>query len=50
MSESRLGDYLAHMHDAAADACNFVAGFSKADFFEDKRTQQCHHHESHHHR
>ena len=40
MSESRLPDYLDHMHQAAADACNFVQGQSKEDFARDKRTQQ----------
>ena len=40
MSESRLPDYLDHMHQAAADACSFVEGLSKAEFLSDKRTQQ----------
>jgi uncharacterized protein with HEPN domain len=40
MSESRLPDYLDHMQQAAQDACAFVDGLDKADFFEDKRTQQ----------
>ena len=40
MSENRLPDYLDHMHQAAADACSFVEGLSKADFLDDKRTQQ----------
>lgn len=40
MSESRLADYLAHMQQAATDACIFVEGMEKADFLEDKRTQQ----------
>jgi len=40
MSENRLPDYLAHMHQAATDACAFVAGLGKTDFLEDKRTQQ----------
>ncbi|MDY0011365.1 MAG: DUF86 domain-containing protein [Rhodocyclaceae bacterium] len=40
MSENRLPDYLEHMQLAATDACSFVDGLSKADFLEDKRTQQ----------
>lgn len=28
------------MRQAATDACSFVAGLSKADFLDDKRTQQ----------
>ena len=40
MSDNRLPDYLAHMQQAATDACAFVEGLSKADFLEDKRTQQ----------
>ncbi len=40
MSTPRLGDYLEHMHQAAADACTFVEGMQKDDFLEDKRTQQ----------
>ena len=40
MSENRLPDYLEHMHQAAADACNFVAGLGKDEFLDDKRTQQ----------
>ena len=40
MSDSRLPDYLDHMQQAAADACGFVQGLGKADFLEDKRTQQ----------
>lgn len=39
MSESRLADYLEHVRQAAADACAFVEGMSKDDFFADKRTQ-----------
>ena len=37
---SRLTDYLDHMQQAAMDACGFVAGIDKADFLEDKKTQQ----------
>lgn len=40
MNGVRLGDYLAHMRQAASDACTFVEGQGKADFLEDKRTQQ----------
>jgi uncharacterized protein with HEPN domain len=40
MSENRLLDYLDHMRQAAKDACSFVEGMDKADFLEDKRTQQ----------
>ncbi len=40
MNENRLPDYLGHMQQAATDACTFAEGLNKADFFEDKRTQQ----------
>ena len=40
MKAQRLPDYLAHMHQAASDACAFVHGMSKAEFMADKRTQQ----------
>ena len=40
MNENRLLDYLDHMQQAATDACAFVEGLGKADFLEDKRTQQ----------
>jgi uncharacterized protein with HEPN domain len=40
MRENRLSDYLEHMQQAATDACDFVKGLDKNDFFEDKRTQQ----------
>ena len=40
MNENRLDDYLEHMQQAAKDACVFVEGLGKADFLEDKRTQQ----------
>ncbi len=40
MNENRLPDYLDHMQQAATDACAFVDGLGKADFLEDKRTQQ----------
>ena len=39
MSENRLPDYLDHMQQAATDACCFVEGLTKEDFFVDKRTQ-----------
>lgn len=50
MSENRLPDYLDHVQQAATDAIGFVDGSSKESFLEDKHTQQCGHHESHHHR
>ncbi|NVZ61298.1 DUF86 domain-containing protein [Pseudomonas gingeri] len=40
MTDNRLGDYLEHMRQASVDACTFVEGLSKDEFFEDKRTQQ----------
>lgn len=40
MSDNRLSDYLEHMQQAATDACTFLEGLGKADFLEDKRTQQ----------
>ncbi len=40
MSDKRLLDYIDHMQQAAQDACVFVEGLCKADFLEDKRTQQ----------
>ena len=40
MNENRLPDYLDHMQQAAIDACSFIEGLSKADFLEDKRSQQ----------
>ena len=40
MRMKRLSDYLNHMKQAAIDACSFVEGFEKDDFFADKRTQQ----------
>ncbi|HVZ43657.1 MAG TPA: DUF86 domain-containing protein [Ramlibacter sp.] len=40
MSGNRLADYLSHMQQAAADACEFVAGCDKVEFTSDKRTQQ----------
>lgn len=49
MSENRLLDYIGHIHQAATDACTFVEGLAKDDFLADKRTQQCRHHEPHHH-
>lgn len=40
MTENRLGDYLDHMREAAADAGSFVEGMSQNQFLQDKRTQQ----------
>lgn len=40
MGESRLPDYLDHMHQAASDACGFVLCMDKSTFLADKRTQQ----------
>lgn len=40
MSDNRLPAYLDHMRQAAIDACGFAEGLGKADFLEDKRTQQ----------
>lgn len=40
MKGSRLPDYIGHIRQAATDACSFVDGLEKADFLEDKRTQQ----------
>ena len=40
MNANRLPAYLGHMQQAATDACAFVEGLDKADFLEDKRTQQ----------
>lgn len=40
MTEYRLPDYLDHMQQAASDACDFVGNLSKAEFLQDKRTQQ----------
>lgn len=40
MTVSRLADYLAHIRQAAQDACIFVEGLHKDDFLDDKRTQQ----------
>jgi uncharacterized protein with HEPN domain len=40
MSGNGLADYLDHMQRAATDALTFVEGLNKADFVNDKRTQQ----------
>jgi uncharacterized protein with HEPN domain len=37
---SRVDDYLEQIRQAAHDAISFVEGFSREDFFADKRTQQ----------
>jgi uncharacterized protein with HEPN domain len=39
-AESRLGDYLAHMLEAARLAREYVQGINKDDFLKDRRTQQ----------
>jgi uncharacterized protein with HEPN domain len=36
---THLGDYLAHIQQAALDACSFVEGMSRNEFLTDKRTQ-----------
>ncbi len=40
MSTHHLADYLDHMLEAAQQACIYVEGLDKADFLEDRRTQQ----------
>ncbi len=40
MSENPLPDYLDHIQQAASDACSFIKGLRKDDFFADKRTQK----------
>lgn len=40
MTAHRAADYLVHMLEAARQACLYVEGLEKADFLEDKRTQQ----------
>lgn len=40
MIENRLSDYLAHMLEAAEQACTYVEGMDKETFLADKRTQQ----------
>jgi len=40
VSPNNLYVYLKDILDAAQVACQFVKGMSKADFFEDRRTQQ----------
>lgn len=40
MTDSRLSDYLAHIQQAATDACYFIEGQKLDDFIADKRTQQ----------
>ena len=37
---NRLPDYLDHIQQAASDACSFIEGLCKEDFFADKRTQK----------
>ena len=38
MKDDRLADYLDHMRQAAADACNFVGGMTRDEFLKDKPT------------
>lgn len=40
MTENRLPDYLAHIRQAATDACSHVSGMSKEAWLADRRTQQ----------
>lgn len=40
MKTNRTADHLDHMLEAAVQACDYVEGLSKADFVDDKRTQQ----------
>lgn len=40
MTENRLSDYLGHIRQAVVDVGAYIEGMSKADFFDDKRTQQ----------
>jgi uncharacterized protein with HEPN domain len=40
MTENRLSDYLAHMLEAAGQACTYVEGMDREAFLADKRTQQ----------
>lgn len=40
MTLHRTVDYLNHMLEAAQQACCYLEGLEKADFMEDKRTQQ----------
>lgn len=37
---NRLGDYLAHIHQAASEALIFTEELSRAEFLADRRTQQ----------
>lgn len=39
-AQSRLGDYLSHMLEAARLAREYVRGLGKEDFLKDRRTQQ----------
>ena len=40
MTLHRTADYLDHMLEATQQACLYVEGLEKADFLDDKRTQQ----------
>ena len=39
-AQSRLGDYLSHMLEAAQLAREYVLGVTRDDFLKDRRTQQ----------
>ena len=39
MNTNKLPDYLGHMQSAAEDACSFIVGMSRTEFFDDRRTQ-----------
>ncbi len=39
MTVNKLPDYLAHIKQAAHEACGFIAGLSKAEFFNDRITK-----------
>ena len=40
MNTNRIQTYLSHMLEASKQACAYVDGLSKAEFLEDKKTQQ----------
>lgn len=39
MNKNKLPDYLGHIQQAAIDACGFIKGLTKDEFFTDRRTQ-----------
>ena len=39
MTVNKLPDYLAHIQQAANEACGFISNLSKDEFFSDRRTQ-----------